>query len=361
MSVPGAGHLATVSGHGESLGEAGVAAPSPSGELSVAPVSALDGLESALLAAIVENSDDAIASKDLTGTVTSWNRAAERLFGYAAAEIVGHPIAVLAAPGRENEMPMILERIRRGEHVDHFETVRRRKDGSLVEIALTVSPIRDQTGRIVGASKIARDISERRRSEAERELRFSELRHRVKNLLAIVSAIAGQTSVEGVSAQEYRSKLTGRLDALAAAHEASFQTDKGTDLRALITRLLTPYIPGAFGERVLIGTGPAVDVPPGRIQALAFVLHELATNAVKHGALSVPEGRLPLAWTVEQAADEERLRLEWRECGGPPVAPPAAQGFGLKLIGFMGPDLGGGAELEFDPRGLAVRITLRLS
>ena len=114
----------------------------------------------ALLAAIVESSDDAIASKTLDGIVTSWNRAAERLFGYAAEEMIGRPIAVLAAPGREDEMPAILARIRRGEQVDHFETVRRRKDGGLVEVALTVSPVRDGRGRIVGASKIARDIGD---------------------------------------------------------------------------------------------------------------------------------------------------------------------------------------------------------
>ena len=101
------------------------------------------GLEAALLAAIVENSDDAIASKDLSGIVTSWNQAAERLFGYTAKEIIGRHISVLAAPGREDEMPMILERIRRGERVDHYDTLRRRKDGSLVEISLTVSPVRD--------------------------------------------------------------------------------------------------------------------------------------------------------------------------------------------------------------------------
>ena len=154
------------------------------------------------MAAIVESSDDAIASKDLDGIVTSWNSAAERLFGYAAKEIIGQHIAVLAAPGREDEMPMILQRIRRGERVHHYDTLRRRKDGSLIEISLTVSPIRDGRGRIIGASKIARDVSERRRREEERELRLGELRHRVKNLLAVVGAIAHQTTTKNVSGQE---------------------------------------------------------------------------------------------------------------------------------------------------------------
>ena len=106
------------------------------------------------MAAVVESSDDAIASKDLSGIVTSWNRAAERLFGYTADEMIGRPISMLAAPGREDEMPMILERIRRGERVDHFDTLRRRKDGSLVEISLTVSPVRDLSGRIIGRRRL---------------------------------------------------------------------------------------------------------------------------------------------------------------------------------------------------------------
>ena len=107
---------------------------------TVAPAGAGTALSAAWLAAIVESSDDAIVSKTLDGIVTSWNPAAHRLFGYTAGEMVGCHISVLAAPGRENEMPAILEQIRRGERIDHYETVRRRKDGSLVEIAVTISP-----------------------------------------------------------------------------------------------------------------------------------------------------------------------------------------------------------------------------
>lgn len=318
------------------------------------------GLESTLLAAIVDSTDDAIASKDLAGIVTSWNRAAERLFGYTAEEMIGRPIAVLAAPGRENEMPEILERIRRGERVDHYETLRRRKDGSLVEISLTVSPVCDEAGKIIGASKIARDISERRRLEEERELRVGELRHRVKNLLAIVGAIARQTTVEGLSAGEYREDFTGRLAALAAAHEAAFRSDDGIDLAALINRLLDPYIHRAWGEVVTIAVGPPVTVPRAKIQPLAFVVHELATNAVKHGALSVSAGRLRLSWTTAHAGGRTQLRLSWQERGGPPVVQPASKGFGMKLIEMTGGELGGGAELEFEPEGLAARLVVEL-
>jgi PAS domain S-box-containing protein len=120
-----------------------------------------------LLAAVVESSHDAIVSKDLDGRITSWNQAAERLFGYAAEEAVGQNILLIIPPGRRDEERAIIERLTRGEQVDHFETVRVRKDGSLVDVALTISPMKDAEGRIVGASKLARDITERKRAEED--------------------------------------------------------------------------------------------------------------------------------------------------------------------------------------------------
>jgi len=125
------------------------------------------------LAAIIESSDDAIISKDLNGTITSWNAAAERLFGYTSDEIVGQSILMLIPPERQHEEPRILERIRRGERIDHYETVRQRKDGSLFNISVTVSPLKDQTGKIIGASKIARDISERIQNERRRTAQYA--------------------------------------------------------------------------------------------------------------------------------------------------------------------------------------------
>lgn len=319
-------------------------------------------LANALLAAIVESSDDAIASKTLDGIVTSWNRSAERLFGYAAAEMIGRPIAVLAAPGREDEMSAILARIRRGERVDHFDTVRRRKDGTLVEISLTVSPVRDAQGRIVGASKVARDITERRRAERERELRVGELRHRMKNLLAMVQALARRTETAGRSGARYRDAFLERLDALAVAHELAFAAEGGADLATLVKRTLEPYHAGERGAAVVtVAVGSAVTLAASKVQALALVLHELATNAVKHGAWSTPEGRVRVGWRVEEAMDGvRRLRLRWAEQDGPRVAPPAARGFGTRLIEHVAGELGGSAELAFAPEGLEAEITVLL-
>lgn len=136
----------------------------------------------AFLAAIVESSEDAIISKSLQGIITTWNLSAERLFGYSADEAVGRPITMLIPEDRLDEEPAILARINAGERVDHFETVRRRKDGTLIDISLTISPIRAGDGTIIGASKIARDISERKRAAEHQDMLLREMHHRVKNL-----------------------------------------------------------------------------------------------------------------------------------------------------------------------------------
>ena len=166
------------------------------------------------LAAIVESSNDAIVSKDLNGRITSWNAGAERLFGYTAAEAVGQPVSMLAAPGHRNEMPEILAQIRQGHRVDHYETRRRRKDGQIIDVALTVSPVRNAAGQIVGASKIARDITERKLAEQEHRLLLSrerEARHTAELLNLIGPRLVAQLDIERLSQEvtDIATKLVG--------------------------------------------------------------------------------------------------------------------------------------------------------
>jgi PAS domain S-box-containing protein len=169
--------------------------------------------------AIVESSDDAIVSKDLNGTVSTWNAAAERLFGYTAEEIIGKPVTILIPPDRCDEEVEILARLRRGERVEHYETVRRRKDGSLVEISLSVSPIKDADGRVIGASKIARDITERRRAQERQHLLLKEMNHRVKNLFALAGAVVTLSAGSAGTPKDLAEAVRERLAALARAHE----------------------------------------------------------------------------------------------------------------------------------------------
>ena len=147
------------------------------------------------LAAIVDSSDDAIISKTLDGTISAWNRGAEKLFGYSAAEIVGKPMLVLLPPERINEESDILARIRSGERVDHFETLRVRKDGTNVDVSMTISPIRDSKGVIVGASKIARDITEQKKRTEEALAESERLARSTLDALSAHVAILDQSGL----------------------------------------------------------------------------------------------------------------------------------------------------------------------
>jgi PAS domain S-box-containing protein len=169
-------------------------------------------------ASIVESSDDAILSKDLNGVITSWNRGAQRLFGYTAEEAVGRSVTLLIPTERQNEEPMILERVRRGARIEHYETVRQRKDGSSVDISLSVSPIKDEKGKIVGASKIARDITELKRARERQELLLREMDHRVKNLFALAISVLRLSGRSAGSVPELIGFASDRLSALARAN-----------------------------------------------------------------------------------------------------------------------------------------------
>jgi len=217
------------------------------------------------IAAIVESSEDAVLTKDLNGLITSWNHGARRLFGYAAEEVIGKPVTILIPAERHNEEPTMLARIRRGERIDHYETVRQRKDGSTVDISLTVSPVRNPEGEIVGASKIARDITERRRAEQQQRLLLREMDHRVKNLFALASGVVALSARSAATPEELAATVRERLVALARAHaltlpvtwEGGRRVEQSTTLHALIQTILSPYEGRTDGDRARVAiSGP---------------------------------------------------------------------------------------------------------
>lgn len=317
------------------------------------------------LGAIVESSDDAILAKDLNGVITSWNRGAERIFGYTAEEAVGKPVTLIFPPDRYNEEPEILARIRRGERVDHYETVRQRKDGSLIDISLTVSPVIDQRGNVIGASKIARDITERRRAEEQQRLLLREMNHRIKNLFTLSSSLVKLSARSANSAEELATAMQARFGALARAHslilprvgEQAGATEASTTLHSLINTVVSPFWDEEAGEdpRVVVA-GADVPVSGSAVTSVALLIHEFATNAAKYGALAAPEGRVHIEG--EEAGD--RFVLNWREEGAlPSDFKPGDEGFGSSLArATISGSLGGEFTREFGENMLTIRLSL---
>ncbi|HVK79272.1 MAG TPA: PAS domain S-box protein [Verrucomicrobiae bacterium] len=310
---------------------------------------------SQLLGSIVENSNDAIISKDLGGIINTWNKGAERLFGYAPDEIIGRSVLTLIPTELQHEEPGIIERIGRGERIEHFETERVRKNGERVFISLTVSPVKDASGVIVGASKIARDITERKRADEQRQLLINELNHRVKNTLATVQSLVMQTLRNTERSADARSLIDARLTALARAHDLlTAENWEGAYLREVVERALMAFTAGA---RVEVG-GPVVRLTPKQALALSIALHELATNAAKYGALSNEAGRVALKWELRGEMGNQVLHLNWRESGGPSVSPPTRVGFGSRLIERnLAYELGGEARIDYLPEGVEANIS----
>jgi PAS domain S-box-containing protein len=303
------------------------------------------------LAAIVESSDDAIISKNLDGIITSWNRGAERIFGFAAEEVIGQPITIVIPHDRLDEERVILARIRKGEPIDHFETIRQRKDGSLIAVSLTVSPVKNAVGTIVGASKSARDITKQKQAQDQIATLAREAEHRSKNLLATVQATVHLSTAE--TPEGLKRAIEGRILALANVHSLFVETRWiGAELSAIVRQELAPYC--AKDEKLVRIEGPPVLLEPNAAQAVAVALHELATNAAKYGALSVRDGHISLRWMHEA---DGLLILIWRELGGPVVHMPTHKGFGTRVIERMIDQLKGKARFDWRVDGLVCEIS----
>jgi PAS domain S-box-containing protein len=317
------------------------------------------------IAAIVESSQDAVLTMNLEGIITNWNHGATRLFGYTADEVIGKPIMMLIPVERHDEEPIILARIRRGEHIDHYETIRRRKDGSTVDISLTVSPVKDPEGRIIGASKIARDISERRLAEQQQRLLLREMDHRIKNLFALAGGVVSLSARSATTAKELASAVRDRLMALAQAHaltlsvtsEGGRRIEQSTTLHVLIRTMLSPYEgrSDGHGARFTI-SGPDIRLAGGLVTSFALLLHEFSTNATKYGALSTPTGHIDIACSE----GDGQFALTWQEHGGPRIdSHNDSEGFGTLLARATVKDqLRGEISRDWKPEGLTIRLSV---
>jgi len=293
------------------------------------------GLSPEFLAAIVDSSDDAIIGKTLDGTIISWNRGAERLYGYTPEEVIGQPISLLVPEDRPDEIPAILDRLRHGERIDHYKTVRVRKDGRHLQISVTISPVRDADGTIIGASAIARDISEQERAIEEalrlREDFISIAAHELRTPLTTVTArlqlaerrlsrddfdrdaLRRDVEIVRKGADRLRGLLERLLDISRIRTGRLELYREPTDVAALTRRIATE-----LGENVsheMAVRGPMSSVEWSEIDAVRIeeVLTNLIDNAIKYGA-----GNQPIEIDIAEEPTLVRVSVSDR---GPGVAP----------------------------------------
>jgi PAS domain S-box-containing protein len=335
------------------------------------------------MAALVESADDAIIIKDLDGVIRSWNAGAQRLLNYRAEEIVGQPITQLLPDDRKDEETLFLTKIRKGEPVSHFETVRRRKNGSLVDVSLTISPIRDRAGAIVGASKIMRDITERNQYVAqlrnlndelerrilarnaelrERDALLQEIHHRVKNNLQVISSLINMQvrTLHDGSTRAALQQCRSRVETMAQIHEMLYQSKDYSSVpfekyaKELATRVLSAS--GLSPDEVTIHYEMQdISLAVDRAIPCALILNELISNALKH---AFPKGAGAIRIELRRLA-ENRILLCVSDDGvgiSPGFDPARSSSLGMQLVVTLAEQLDGRLEIDRPP-GAAFRIT----
>jgi PAS domain S-box-containing protein len=318
--------------------------------------------------AIIANADDAIVSVDLNGIITGWNKGSERLLGHTCNEMIGVLLISVVTPDRHVAEQEILARVRRGERVAPYQTVLQHKNGSLVELSVAVSPIKNAAGGIDGTAVIGRASDEVRATHEVRDVPAGEMRHRIRNLFALASGVVGLSARFAQTPEDMADTVRSRLDALARAHDLTWPSlseladgsEPRATLHALVRTIVSPYDNAEHGglERVTI-SGADIPISGGAKTNFALLLHEFATNAAKYGALSLPTGHVDVGCAV--AGDE--LCVLWRERGGPALDGPALrEGFGSMLArATVERQFGGSIAREWDSEGLTIRLVVSLA
>lgn len=316
------------------------------------------------LNAVLDNASVAVFVMNEQQHCIYMNQAAEVLTGYTLAETQGRPLHDVVHHTYPDGRPFpihecAIDRAFPENNKEQGEEVFVHKDGSFYPIAFTASPIRDDDGKAIGTIIEVRDISSEKAAKERQALLINELHHRVKNTLTTVQSVMNFTFRTSDNMEAFQRGMTGRLSSLARSH--SLLTDNewtGADLQKIILAELEPYDDG----RRLTLEGTLVHLPVDAALPIAMTVHELTTNAVKYGALSVPDGQLRIGWTTEQTANGTTLDLEWTESNGPLVTPPTRRGFGSTLLErVLAGQLGGTVTVSYPPEGARVRIQALIS
>jgi PAS domain S-box-containing protein len=312
----------------------------------------------AVTAAILNTVEEAIITIDAQGVVKGLNPAAAHVFGYGADEVIGRNVKMLMPePYHSEHDGYIGNYLKTGQaKVIGFgrQVSGRRKDGSIFPMELAVTEMTVSGRRMF--TGVVRDITERKQVEQHQELLVAELDHRVKNVLAQVAVVAMSTRQGSRSIDEFLRSLNGRIQSMAAAHTLLSKSGwQSVGLDALVRNQLAPY---ATDTNVTI-SGTDVMLIAAEIQAVARVLHELVTNAAKHGALSIPGGHVSVHWNRKANGAGAKLMLVWQEHGGPPVRSEIQTSYGTNLIRNLIPhELGGRVDLAFTSEGVSCRIEI---
>lgn len=314
-------------------------------------------VDSNALAALVAGTSDSILSYDLEGRIASWNPAAERMYGYSYDEIVGQSLEVLYPADQTKPVLWYRDEIIAG-RLNRFEGTRIGKDGTPHEVWISCAPIRSVDGDVVAISNIHRDITDLRRAETARELLSREVIHRAKNMLTIVSAVQRQTARSAHSVEEFHRNFADRIAGLAKSTDLLVGGNwDHVDMRDLVAGHLRPFT-AENDPRVQLA-GPAVRLLPQAVQSIGIAFHELATNAMKYGALAHEAGQVHVGWEVTQGAQGRVLKVTWLEETMANPIDAVEPGFGNTVLTSLAPSMMD-TTAEYELTGEGVRWCVRI-
>jgi PAS domain S-box-containing protein len=280
------------------------------------------------------------------------------LSGFDRAEILGQSFNRLFARGDDSDSIEKVSAAFENSSSTDPEILFRRKDGSEFWASLFISPVLDKDDELVQHFVSFVDLTKHKQEQAQSRMLIDELNHRVKNTLATVQSIVWQALRKSTDAQAMRESIEARLSALSCSHDLLTRENwEGAGLRDIVIDALDPFgVSGALAERLII-TGDNIHLPPRVTSALGIALNELATNAVKYGALSNETGAIQISWSIVSSTSGDRVTLTWEERDGPPVCPPSRKGFGSQVLERgLAQELEGSTTLDFQPNGLVFTL-----